>query len=269
MNKKVKIGINYRPFIKEALQEISVHYTLIVFSTNKKAYSDLIIDHIDPLKKLFKYRLYKDDCVNVEHLGEKVLIKDLRIFKTIPLSKIVIIDKSVLSFAYQIDNGIPILPFIDSKTDNELKILVSYLNYLCHYEDIREENRKVFGLENLLTNFNRKEIENEPEENCDSSGLYSFQEDSARIDSDRATVMSRVKKIEKIEPIRNLHFNFVKNNFNSNSSYESNSLLSCLILLNKGTLNYDSNLHNNTNTFLSSVSDYSKSDSENSARKFV
>jgi hypothetical protein len=180
----------------------------------------------------------------------------------------VIIDKSVLSFAYQIDNGIPILPFIDSKSDNELKILVSYLNHLCHYEDIMDENRKVFGLENLLNNFNRKETENDTEEFYESSGLYSLDSASSRglASSDRPHVMmSRVKKIEKIEPVKNLHFNFVKNNFNSNSSYESNSLLSCLVLLNKGTLNYDSTIHNNTNTFLSSVSD----DSENSARKFV
>lgn len=269
-NKKVRVGIKYRPFLREALQEISVHYILIIFSTNKKAFSDIIIDHLDPHKKLFKHRLYYDDCVNVEHQGEKISIKDLRIFKTIPLSKMVIIDKSVLSFTYQIDNGIPILPFIDSKSDNELKILVSYLNHLCHYEDITDENRKVFGLENLLNNFNRKETENETEEYCESSGLYSLDSASSRglfsdRDPNKPHVMGRVKKIEKIEPVKNLHYNFVKNNFNSNSSYESNSLLSCLILLNKGSLNYDSTVQNNTNTFVSSVSD----DSETSGRKFV
>ena len=43
----------------------------------------------------------------------------------------VIIDNSNLSFAFHLDNGIPILPFYDNKKDNELVTLVNYLNYIA------------------------------------------------------------------------------------------------------------------------------------------
>ncbi len=270
--KKIKIGIRIRPYLKEALQEISKNYVLVVFSHKKKIYSDILINYIDPDNTIFKLRLYRENCIKIETAdGEKFYVKDLRIFESIPTSRIIIIDKSVISFAFQIDNGIPILPYTDSKTDNELKILVSYLNHLSLFDDIKEENRKVFGLENLLNSSSNNFNEND--ENYDSSGLYSYRTDSGRndkADSDKEKYipLARINKIEKIEPIRinNLQRNVIKNNFNSNSSYESNSLLSCVILLNKGQLNYDSACKDNTHTFISS--DCSKSDSEQD-RRFV
>lgn len=272
--KKVKIGIRIRPYLKEALQEISKNFILVVFSHKKKIYSDILINYIDPDNTVFKLRLYRENCLKIESAdGEKFYIKDLRIFDTIPTSRIIIIDKSVISFAFQIDNGIPILPFTESRTDNELKILVSYLNHLALFDDMKEENRKVFGLENLLSSSSNNFNENE--ENYESSGLYSFRTDSGmneKADSDKEKYIpltTHVNKIEKIEPVRinnNMQRNVIKNNFNSNSSYESNSLLSCVLLLNKGALTNDSQFKDNTHTFISS--DCSKSDSEQD-RRFV
>ena len=41
-----------------------------------------------------------------------------------------IIDNSCLSFAFNINNGVPILPFYDNDQDEELKHLTYYLNRL-------------------------------------------------------------------------------------------------------------------------------------------
>lgn len=41
-----------------------------------------------------------------------------------------IIDNSALSFAFNINNGIPILPYINNEDDEELKHLTFYLNCL-------------------------------------------------------------------------------------------------------------------------------------------
>jgi hypothetical protein len=226
ISEREKIGVNLRPFLVEALTEISKNYFIIVISSSTKPISDLVLNLFDPLNKLIKLRLYEENCVRTILNKEFVNIKDIRIL-SVPLTKVVIIDNSVLSFAFQIKNGIPILPFYNSKTDNELKILVSYLTHLSQFEDLQEENGTVFGFEKLLEN----------QENILSSDL-----DDLIIDSDKDSHRVKSMKREKIEPIKRSHLNlnFVKNNFNSNSSYESNSLLSCLILLNKGPLNYDS-----------------------------
>jgi CTD small phosphatase-like protein 2 len=39
----------------------------------------------------------------------------------------IIIDNNALSFAFNVNNGIPILPFFDDKNDEELRHLVYYL----------------------------------------------------------------------------------------------------------------------------------------------
>lgn len=87
-------------------------------------------------------RLYRNNCVKGKIAGEDAYIKDLRIFKNISLKDIVIIDNSILSFALQLDNGIPILPFYDNKSDNELMDLVKYMKILVKADDIRKENKK-------------------------------------------------------------------------------------------------------------------------------
>jgi len=49
----------------------------------------------------------------------------------------IIIDNLVHSFAFQLDNGIPILEFIANKKDRELYHLVDRLAGLAKCEDVR------------------------------------------------------------------------------------------------------------------------------------
>jgi CTD small phosphatase-like protein 2 len=71
-------------------------------------------------------RLYRHDCVKTP-FG---MVKDLRIIENRDLKDILIIDNSCLSFAFNINNGVPILPFFDNDQDEELKHLTYYLNRL-------------------------------------------------------------------------------------------------------------------------------------------
>jgi CTD small phosphatase-like protein 2 len=75
---------------------------------------------------------------------EGVHIKDLRIIKNRNLKDVVIVDNAVYSFGFQLDNGIPILPFYDDKNDEEMLHLVYYLKCLSQFQDIREQNKKAF-----------------------------------------------------------------------------------------------------------------------------
>jgi hypothetical protein len=68
-------------------------------------------------------------------------VKDLRIFKNVKMEDMIIIDNSVLSFSFQLENGIPILPFYDNYDDNELLFLRNYLCDISKVKDLREENK--------------------------------------------------------------------------------------------------------------------------------
>jgi len=79
-----------------------------------------------------------------------IYIKDLRIFKDVPMDRMVIIDNSILSFAFHVNNGIPILPFYDNKNDDEFIYLYKYLLHLLKVPSIALENKQNFNLENFF-----------------------------------------------------------------------------------------------------------------------
>lgn len=68
------------------------------------------------------------------------------------MKDMVIVDNSVYSFAYQIDNGIPIIPFYQDPQDEEMLHLIFYLNCLATCEDVRQQNRDAFELHKLHQN---------------------------------------------------------------------------------------------------------------------
>lgn len=62
------------------------------------------------------------------------------------MSDIIIVDNASYSFGYQIENGLPILPYYDNKNDIELKNLISYLKSIHHVKDVREVNKKMLKI---------------------------------------------------------------------------------------------------------------------------
>lgn len=87
--------------------------------------------------------MFREHCISTK---EGLFIKDLRIIKNRKLEKMIIVDNAAYSFAFQIGNGIPILPFYDFKADRELIYLTDYLKTISEVEDIRESNTKMFRL---------------------------------------------------------------------------------------------------------------------------
>jgi TFIIF-interacting CTD phosphatase-like protein len=73
------------------------------------------------------------------------MLKDLNVFQNIDLAKTVIVDNNVYSFAFQLDNGIPIVPFEGDKDDLELIKLMKYLVTLKDEADFRDLNKKTYG----------------------------------------------------------------------------------------------------------------------------
>jgi len=104
--------------------------------------------------------MYRQHCLLTP---EGYYVKDLRVIANREMKDLVIVDNSVYSFAYQIDNGIPIIPFYDDTADEEMLHLIFYLNCLSTAEDVRVQNREAFELETLAAN-NLKEQQQQVEE---------------------------------------------------------------------------------------------------------
>ena len=115
----------------------------MVFTASHHSYADVVLDILDPNNELFAKRLYRDSCVRST---DGVYVKDLRIFEDCRnLKDIVIVDNAVYSFGYQLENGIPIIPFYEDKDDEELLHLTQYLECLVRNGgDVRDHNRKAF-----------------------------------------------------------------------------------------------------------------------------
>ena len=78
-----------------------------------------------------------------------LFLKDLRILSDKSLKEVVLVDSESFSFCFQIDNGVPIMPWNGDSKDSEILHLTGYLIKLSHSDDIRSMNRDRFRLKEL------------------------------------------------------------------------------------------------------------------------
>ena len=161
-SKKVaKIGVNIRPHWEEAIIRISKLYNIVIYTASHASYADSVLNFIDPENKYFYNRLYRSNCIDIKYNGTDIYIKDLNIFEGYDLKDILIVDNSVLAFAFHLDNGIPILPYYDSQKDFELLFCAFYFESIFQYDDLREINKKYMKLDYYLNKaLKEKEDEN-------------------------------------------------------------------------------------------------------------
>ena len=134
---QVQAGINIRPYAQELLTSANKDFEVIVFTASHQCYADKVLDFLDPTRRLIHHRLYREHCLNIDGVN----IKDLRIFSNRRVEDIVIVDNAAYSFAYQLDNGIPIISWYEDRYDRELFKLIDYLKVLARVVDIRNVNR--------------------------------------------------------------------------------------------------------------------------------
>jgi len=65
-------------------------------------------------------------------------VKDLTIFSgEVTVDDIVIVDNNIYSFAFNLENGIPILNYMGDKEDDQLIKIAQYLEYLKNSKNLR------------------------------------------------------------------------------------------------------------------------------------
>ncbi|CAD8062882.1 unnamed protein product [Paramecium sonneborni] len=139
----VEAGINIRPYCKEMLQLLSSKYEIIVFTASHECYAQKVLNYLDPDQKFIHHRFFRDSCVIIQ---DGLHIKDLRVIGNRNLRDMVLIDNASYSFCFQLDNGIPIIPFYDNALDKELLYLTIYLMDLMQDQDIPQKNSNNFKI---------------------------------------------------------------------------------------------------------------------------
>ncbi|CAD8152903.1 unnamed protein product [Paramecium octaurelia] len=137
----VEAGINIRPYCKEMLQILSQKYEIIVFTASHECYAQKVLNYLDPDKKFIHHRFFRDSCVVIQ---DGLHIKDLRVIGNRNIKDMVLIDNASYSFCFQLDNGVPIIPFYDNALDKELIYLTTYLMDLMQDQDIPLKNSTNF-----------------------------------------------------------------------------------------------------------------------------
>lgn len=109
-------------------------------SNSSKEITNKIVDNLEKDGQLFSFRLTRESC----YLTDKDrFIKDLRIISR-PLDSTVLVDDNVYSFGFQLENGIPIIPYTGNKDDAELLLLAQYIDYVMRQDDVRKTNKEHF-----------------------------------------------------------------------------------------------------------------------------
>jgi CTD small phosphatase-like protein 2 len=119
-------------------------YEVMIFTASHSCYANVVLNILDPNNEYITYRLFRDQCLQT---NEGIFIKDLRIIANRSLSNMLIVDNATYSFGFQLENGIPIVPFYDCPDDRELVDLMHYLRRLAVEPDVRDINNKFFMYE--------------------------------------------------------------------------------------------------------------------------
>ena len=140
--------VNIRPYVIEVLLELSDLFTIIVFTASTQDYADPILNFLDKDFNLIKKRFYRHHWYKTE---DQVTMKDLRIFEQcgFDLKDIILVDNATHWFGFQVDNGIPIIPFINNKEDKEFIHLLHFLKKIVDVEDVRPILSQTYNLKHL------------------------------------------------------------------------------------------------------------------------
>ena len=130
------IYVLIRPWAEQFIKHFSKYYEIITFTASIPGYASPLLDILDKEKNI-QYRLYREHCTFVNGM----FIKDLKRLNR-NLKDIIIVDNSPLAYAFDSDNGLPILSWFDNPVDRELINIQPLLEFLSNTKDVRKYIKK-------------------------------------------------------------------------------------------------------------------------------
>eukprot|EP00467_Chlorarachnion_reptans_P010103 CAMPEP_0114488552 /NCGR_PEP_ID=MMETSP0109-20121206/1395_1 /TAXON_ID=29199 /ORGANISM="Chlorarachnion reptans, Strain CCCM449" /LENGTH=230 /DNA_ID=CAMNT_0001664961 /DNA_START=333 /DNA_END=1025 /DNA_ORIENTATION=+ len=126
-----------RPYLAEFLYTMSQYYEIVIFTASVRQYADPLIDILDS-DGVVSRRYFRDSCI--ERNG--TFVKDLSRIVPKGLERTVIIDNSPVAYSMNKDNAVPIRPFYDDASDDELRSCIPFLMALRSMKDVRKLLRR-------------------------------------------------------------------------------------------------------------------------------
>ena len=130
------IYVLVRPGVEQFIKNISKFFEIITFTASIPAYASPLLDILDKERNI-QHRLYREHCTFLNG----VFIKDLRRLNR-NLKDLIIVDNSPLAFAFDLDNGLPIISWFDDPVDKELFNIQPLLEFLADTKDVRKYIKK-------------------------------------------------------------------------------------------------------------------------------
>ena len=127
-----------RPHWKTFLEKAIEDFEIIIFTASTQYYAFQVANALDPEKKYFSGILSRNHCMLTKN---GFFIKDLRLIENRQIKNVVLLDNYVHSFAFNIENGIPILEWKNEQDDDELLHMLGYLKEVSACDDTRVFNR--------------------------------------------------------------------------------------------------------------------------------
>ena len=131
----IKVYVKFRPFMFEFLENISDRFEVIVYCKGGEEYCSSILEAIEKKKTYFSHKLYKDHVL-FENLKYSVKYYDFLMGNGRSVDNTIILDQNVGVFCLNMFNGIPISPFLSSRTDIYDIQLACVAQYLEHLKDV-------------------------------------------------------------------------------------------------------------------------------------
>ncbi len=122
-------------------------FELGVFTASVRFYAEQVVRHLDPEGKYIQMILAREHCVEAM---QGLFVKDLRIIRNFDLNRIFLVDNCCHSYAFQPDNGVPIINYLEGYKDRELSELRDYLCFLLGQPDPLAFNRDYFKTRQML-----------------------------------------------------------------------------------------------------------------------
>ncbi|XP_062206430.1 uncharacterized protein LOC133908423 [Phragmites australis] len=134
------VYVKKRPHVHMFLEKMAEMFEVVIFTASQSVYADQLLDMLDPEKKLFTKRYFRESCV----FTESSYTKDLNVVG-VDLAKVAIIDNTPQVFQLQVNNGIPIESWYNDPSDEALPQLIPFLETLAVADDVRPIIAKKFG----------------------------------------------------------------------------------------------------------------------------